>query len=170
MSQVHALVPIESMNPQDYIPKPCHENWSQMSGDAKKKFCDKCSCSVHNLTGMDHDQIMTLRSELGGKLCGAFQASSEPVRSPLHKVLLKRKLLIGASISSLALAACQSEKDRDVVGGVEVCYPPESETSPEVVPEESEVLLGDICPIEEPKHPEIKKQEPRIMGKIRAPQ
>ncbi|MEZ7968662.1 MAG: hypothetical protein QMC23_03205 [Rubritalea sp.] len=60
------------MNPQDYIPKPCHENWNTMTGNQQQKFCDKCSCSVHNLTGMNHEQIMDLRSELGGNSAEHF--------------------------------------------------------------------------------------------------
>ena len=171
------------MNPQDYIPKPCHEKWDSMNGSEKQKFCDKCACSVHNLTGMNHEQIMSLRSELGGKLCGAFKSPKKPVR----RVHLKRNLIIGASISSLALAACQSEKDTAVIGEVPVEYRPESVTDPvkpPAAPEEPEELMGDICPIEPPpeppliklgeirppEKPEPPKPEPQILGKICPPE
>jgi len=43
-----------------------------MTGNQQQKFCDKCSCSVHNLTGMNHEQIMDLRSELGGNSAEHF--------------------------------------------------------------------------------------------------
>gem|GEM_PF-2717202 len=72
MSLFHPHRPIVNMNPQDYIPKPCHENWNTMTGNQQQKFCDKCSCSVHNLTGMNHEQIMDLRSELGGNSAEHF--------------------------------------------------------------------------------------------------
>lgn len=107
-----------------------------MTGNQQQKFCDKCSCSVHNLTGMNHEQIMDLRSELGGKLCGAFQQQSqletpEPLKKRIRRVHLKRSLLLGASISTLALAACKPEKDQLELGEGGSVYVPESEASPD---------------------------------------
>ncbi len=107
-----------------------------MTGNQQQKFCDKCSCSVHNLTGMNHEQIMDLRSELGGKLCGAFQQQSqletpEPLKKRIRRVHLKRSLLLGANISALALAACQPEKDQLELGEGGSVYVPESEASPD---------------------------------------
>jgi len=153
------------MNPKDYIPKPCHENWSEMTGDNRQKFCDKCSCSVHNLTDKSHQQIMKLRDELGGKLCGAFHAAP---KKKVRRIHLPRPILIGASISSLALAACQSEQDQMVLGGVEAHYPPDSQTAPELPEVE---LMGDICVPEDPEPPkEEPVKEPIKMGKIRMPE
>ena len=171
------------MNPHDYIKKPCHENWNAMTGDEQKKFCDKCSCSVHNLTGMDHQQIMNLRSDLGGKLCGVFQQpcqteTPEPLKKRIHRIHLKRSLVLGASISTLALAACQSESDKiEILGQCETVSAPKSETNPEgstkptkpvqpLVPVKPEVLMGGVCPEPEVKPPKVK---PPIMGKVAAP-
>ena len=170
------------MKPQDYIPKPCHENWNTMTGSEQQKFCDKCSCSVHNLTDMDHKQIMDLRSELGGNLCGTFQqqsqvATSAKLKKKIRRVHLRRSLVLGASISSLALAACQSEKDVMVAGESGSVYVPESETSPDdskqptkpiKLPVKPEVIMGIVCPEEEVKPP---KKEPKIrLGEIIPPE
>lgn len=179
MSLFHLYRPIVGMNPQDYIPKPCHENWNTMTGNQQQKFCDKCSCSVHNLTAMNHEQIMDLRSELGGNLCGAFQQPKVKMPGDLKKkirrVHLRKSLVLGASISTLALAACQSEKDTMVVGECGSVYVPESEASPNdpttpikpvQLPVKPHVLMSGICPEEEVKPP---KKEPQILGRIRRP-
>jgi hypothetical protein len=124
------------MNPQDYIPKPCHEDWDTMSGDERKKFCQNCSCTVHNLTGMDHQQITQLKTQLGGKLCGAFH--------------LKLPLTITASTLALTLAACQtSEPTTDTSKPT----PPsqKEETFSTYQSHSSPPVLGLICLPPEPK-------------------
>ncbi|WP_300669872.1 hypothetical protein [Soonwooa sp.] len=40
------------------IPKPCHENWDQMTPAEKGKFCGICSKNVTDLTAMSDDQIL----------------------------------------------------------------------------------------------------------------
>lgn len=159
--------------PKDYIPKPCHENWNAMTGNEQKKFCDKCACSVHNLTGMNHDQIMNLKTELGGNLCGVFQTQTKasPENKPTkRRVHLRKSLLISASISSLALAACDSEKDD--LKASDCSQPIENTTKPDILLGEviddtkPEVLMGGVCPEPEIKPPKV---EPKIMGKIAAP-
>jgi len=180
MSLFHPLRPIVDMNPQDYIPRPCHENWDTMTGNQQQKFCDKCSCSVHNLTGMEHQQIMDLRSELGGKLCGVFQQqhqndTSNQLKKKIRRIHLRKSLVLGASISTLALAACQPEKDQVLLGECGSGYVPESEASPDdsttpikpiQPPVKPHVLMSGICPEEEVKPP---RQEPKILGKIYIP-
>ncbi|WP_312322329.1 hypothetical protein [Soonwooa sp.] len=40
------------------IPKPCHENWDQMTPAEKGKYCGICSKNVTDLTTMSDDQIL----------------------------------------------------------------------------------------------------------------
>lgn len=135
-----------------------------MTGNERQQFCDKCSCSVHNLTGMDHQQIMDLRSDLGGKLCGAFYQQSQTDtpgqrKKKIRRVHLRKSLVLGASISTLALAACQSEKDSVLLGECVSVQAPDSETS-------REVIKGETDSEKEAESPEI---DPRILGKIYCP-
>ena len=135
-----------------------------MTGNERKKFCDQCACSVHNLTGMKHEQIMDLYSDLGGKLCGAFHQPCQPdtlqiEKKKIHRIHLKRSLVMGASISTLALAACQTEKP--TLGVIEPTQPieREAETKPKD-PIKTEILMGkvlqeEVKPVEPPKHPQI---------------
>lgn len=49
--------------PSDFIPKPCRENWHAMTGDEKKRHCEKCNTHVHDVTGMDAEEILALREK-----------------------------------------------------------------------------------------------------------
>ena len=83
------------MNPKDLIPTLCHEDWNAMTGGQQRKFCGKCSTHVHDLTDYSEEEILALKVQNGGKLCGVFR--------------LTKPLTIGAGIASLALASCQPE-------------------------------------------------------------
>ena len=39
------------------IPKPCHEDWSKMTPNAKGRFCKSCVKTVVDFTEMDVDEI-----------------------------------------------------------------------------------------------------------------
>lgn len=87
------------MNPNDYIKDPCHEDWGKMTGDEKRKFCDKCSTHVHDLTDLNHEEILALKVQNGGKLCGSFRHTEvAPVTS------LKKSIGIGAAVAALGVS------------------------------------------------------------------
>ena len=85
------------MKSNDYIPNPCSENWDEVSGDERKKFCDKCSTTVHDLTEMSGDEIAALKQVNGGKLCGMFDHTR-----------LRNSIMLSAGIGTLALSACNT--------------------------------------------------------------
>ncbi len=53
------------------IPKPCHENWEQMSPDEKGRFCSVCSKSVYDFTGFSDEEIGNFNFDQ--KICGRFR-------------------------------------------------------------------------------------------------
>ncbi|MBP1163361.1 hypothetical protein JOE44_000245 [Chryseobacterium sp. PvR013] len=54
------------------IPKPCHENWSDMTPEEKGKFCAVCSKTVHDFTGFSDEELVT-RFNLEENICGRFR-------------------------------------------------------------------------------------------------
>lgn len=42
-----------------HIPKPCHEDWQAMHGNAQQRFCDSCQHHVVNLSAMTSDAAET---------------------------------------------------------------------------------------------------------------
>ena len=56
------------------IPKPCHEDWNQMSQKQKGRFCNSCSKTVIDFTKMETDEIQDFISEnKNNHICGHFK-------------------------------------------------------------------------------------------------
>lgn len=54
------------------IPKPCYENWNNMTTDEKGKFCSVCSKTVHDFTSFsDEELINTFKRDKD--ICGRFR-------------------------------------------------------------------------------------------------
>lgn len=124
-----------------------------MTGDQRQKFCNKCSTHVHDLTDYSSDEILALKVQNGGKLCGAFR--------------LARPLTLGASIATLALASCQ-QKETTATENTEPVAEKTSETIMAPADPNLDILKGDIaCPAPEL---EVTKPEPTtkhlLLGKI----
>lgn len=54
------------------IPKPCHENWANMTPEEKGKFCQVCSKSVRDFTTATDLEIMAELSE-NPNICASFR-------------------------------------------------------------------------------------------------
>jgi hypothetical protein len=58
------------------IPKPCHEDWNQMSPDDKGRFCLSCQKTVVDFTKMDKSEIQQyFQTALNEKVCGRIKAT-----------------------------------------------------------------------------------------------
>jgi len=69
-------------NFQVFIPKPCTENWNQMTQQEKGRFCGKCSKSVVDFSNMSMDEIKDyFLSHKGDKICGHFK--SDQINKPV---------------------------------------------------------------------------------------
>ncbi|GEP52458.1 hypothetical protein FNO01nite_31300 [Flavobacterium noncentrifugens] len=53
------------------IPKPCGENWNQMSPSEKGRFCDSCQKTVYNFTKLS-DKAIVEKIQSESSLCGRF--------------------------------------------------------------------------------------------------
>ncbi|MBC6608354.1 hypothetical protein H8B13_16125 [Hymenobacter sp. BT188] len=55
------------------IPKPCHENWDQMTTAAQGRHCAACDKVVVDFTRMtDTEVVLWLQQEQSGRTCGRF--------------------------------------------------------------------------------------------------
>lgn len=62
-----------SKNIQLHIPKPCHENWNNMTPIEKGRFCGSCQKQVVDFTGMSDEQMIAFfRKPANGSTCGRF--------------------------------------------------------------------------------------------------
>jgi len=55
-----------------HIPKPCSENWNQMTPDEKGRFCKHCQNVVVDFSAMNDQQLAEYLSNASGKTCGRF--------------------------------------------------------------------------------------------------
>tara|TARA_R110002049_G_scaffold65035_1_gene170911 strand:+ start:30583 stop:31479 length:897 start_codon:yes stop_codon:yes gene_type:complete len=76
------------------IPKPCHENWNEMTPKEKGRFCDSCSKTVIDFTKMNTYEIQDFINEnKNNRICGHFkqtQLDSINLRIP-PQVLMQRQ-------------------------------------------------------------------------------
>jgi hypothetical protein len=56
------------------IPKPCHENWLEMSVTEKGRFCSNCKKDVIDFTNSSDKEILYAYNK-SKKLCGQFRVS-----------------------------------------------------------------------------------------------
>ncbi len=56
------------------IPKPCHENWQQMTAVEKGKFCNKCNKIVFDLTTLTDKQLISKMNQKES-ICGRVKSS-----------------------------------------------------------------------------------------------
>ncbi len=58
------------------IPKPCHEDWNQMSPEDKGRFCLSCQKTVVDFTKMDKSEIQQyFQTAVNEKVCGRIKAA-----------------------------------------------------------------------------------------------
>lgn len=55
-----------------FIPKPCHENWNQMTPQEQGRHCAVCSKVVVDFTQKTPPEINDIMSNATGKVCGNF--------------------------------------------------------------------------------------------------
>ena len=55
------------------IAKPCPKNWDDMTGDAKRRFCDQCQIHVHNLSAMSPGERVQFVAETRGRACITYE-------------------------------------------------------------------------------------------------
>jgi hypothetical protein len=88
---------------QIQIPRPCHENWNNMTPDQKGRFCGSCQKVVVDFTVMSDKELLDYISNLAGKhICGRF--STHQINTDI-KATESRKRFSWAYIWNVLLAS-----------------------------------------------------------------
>jgi hypothetical protein len=98
------------------VKSPCSEDWNEMTGTDKVRFCGHCDLNVNNISALTRKQAMRLVRESNGRICIHY------VKNPVdNKPLFADKLyqisrrtgiaagVLGASLSLSALTYAQQE-------------------------------------------------------------
>lgn len=150
------------------IASPCHEDWDQMTGDDKKRFCHSCEKNVHNLSSMSDQEISDLLSRpdnvcvrLYKRHDGTILTEDCPIGLEKVKSHLKRKQFIAAFFCLMTLIFSFQLKagERALKGKVAI-----SQEMPEIMGDV--MIMGGLTapPIPEPTPmpeptPQIKKEK-----------
>lgn len=90
------------------VKKPCAENWDEMTGNEKVRFCSHCSQSVNNITEMTRKEAMRLVRRSEGRLCVRYEVHPKthtPIFSTrLTQIARQTGITAGAIAASIALA------------------------------------------------------------------
>jgi hypothetical protein len=100
-----AMHPIQSIS----IPKPCHENWNQMTPVEQGRHCMQCSKTVTDFTAMTSSEIIDYFSN-NGNVCGRFESHQLPALNNYLAIEDKpffswKKLAFAAAITTLFATA-----------------------------------------------------------------
>lgn len=96
------------------IPKPCHENWQEMTVVDKGKFCSSCQKTVIDFTSVSNREIINIFNK-SNNLCGRFTASQ--LNRDIVKPNEKSSMWIAASaaVVSFFTIGNQEVKAQEVV-------------------------------------------------------
>ena len=122
------------------IPKPCHENWQEMTPTEKGRFCASCQKKVYDFTkATDIDIAAALKNDKN--LCGRFNANQ--LERDLVVPKEKKSLWIAASFTALlglTTTAVSAQEKAGTEQHEKVDYPPKSET--DVLTESKRIVSG----------------------------
>jgi hypothetical protein len=54
------------------VASPCSEDWDEMRGDDRIRFCSHCNLEVHNFSAMTRREIQDLVARSNGRLCARY--------------------------------------------------------------------------------------------------
>jgi hypothetical protein len=144
------------------IAKPCPKNWNEMSGDAKRRFCEHCQLHVHNLSAMSERERGEFVAESGGKACIAYELRGDgsmvtPSRwswlfAPLRRFQQAGTALLAACLP-MAFSACSTTR-KTTLGAP---LPPRASADSKSGMDSSTVSMGEMAPMD-PLPPPAKKK------------
>ncbi len=89
------------------VKSPCSENWDEMTGNEKVRFCSHCTKSVNNVSEMTRKEAMRLVRRSEGRLCVRYEVHPKthvPIFSAkLSRIARQTGVAAGVLGASLAL-------------------------------------------------------------------
>lgn len=171
-------------NPLDNvrIASPCSQDWNQMLGTDRKRFCGDCKLNVYNLSGMTRKEAEQLLAGSDGRVCVRFYRRADgsilTQDCPVGWAAVKRRVskmatacasLFFGIFTSLGFVTLFSQPKNATIGELEA-YPA---ATPTPKPKSTPIpLMGAIAPMPRntptPK-PTPKKAQNFEMGEMSEP-
>jgi hypothetical protein len=100
------------------VKTPCSENWDEMRGNDKTRFCSHCAFEVNNLSAMTHKEALKIVRRSDGRICVRYVKNPEtnaPVfRGKLYQIGRRTGIaasVLGASLSLSSMTYAQGGID-----------------------------------------------------------
>ncbi len=129
------------------IPKPCHEDWNQMTPEERGRFCSVCQKTVLDFSEKTKEEILEfIQAHRHEKLCGRFRSDQLAVFSRIElpmPVYQSRLSFLNSFLAALlfcfgtSLFSCNLPAN-PTLGKVEARY---AQTPPENIPDTNKVMV-----------------------------
>jgi len=171
------------------IASPCSQDWNEMIGTQRKRFCGECKLNVYNLSGMSRSEAENLLANSEGRLCVRFYKRADgsvltkdcpvgwqAVKRRVSRISAAAASLVFGLIGGLGLQAAFSEtKIGRVLPAFQstperlmgaIAPTPKSTPKPKASP--TPFIMGEVA-IPTPKPTPKKEDAEVLMGKVAAP-
>ncbi|MGC2238777.1 MAG: ankyrin repeat domain-containing protein [Pyrinomonadaceae bacterium] len=90
------------------IKTPCSEDWNEMKGGDRTRFCSHCSKSVNNISAMTRKQAMRIARDAKGEICVRFiknpQTNAPVFAGKLYQISRRAGIAAGILGASMAVS------------------------------------------------------------------
>lgn len=104
------------------VKTPCSEDWNEMRGSDKVRFCGHCSLSVNNISAMTRKQAMRLARESEGRICVRYvknpQTNAPVFAGKLYQISRRAGIAAGVLGASLTLSTLTYAQGKPVLNKV----------------------------------------------------
>ncbi|MEP6900855.1 MAG: ankyrin repeat domain-containing protein [Actinomycetota bacterium] len=104
------------------VKSPCSENWNEMKGSDKVRFCGHCAFEVNNISALTRKQAMRLVRESDGRICVHYvknPVDNKPLFADrLYKITRRAGIATGVLGASLSLSTLSYAQEIPVLNPV----------------------------------------------------
>lgn len=92
------------------VTSPCSQDWEQMRGNEKVRFCDHCALEVNNISAMRRKDALRLVKNSDGRVCVRYiknpQTNAPVFAGKFHQITRRAPMLaVGAMTAALGLSS-----------------------------------------------------------------
>src|SRR5438093_1429132 len=117
------------------VSSPCNENWDEMTGNDRVRFCSHCAKDVNDISTMTPKEAVRLVRSSGGQICIRYKfdpVTKVPIfAKPLHHIGRRLPAMAsGAMAASIAFSSAAMSQDQaePTESPIEVVLPAATET------------------------------------------
>lgn len=104
------------------VKSPCSENWNEMKGSEKVRFCGHCAFEVNNISALTRKQAMRLVRESSGRICVHYiknPVDNKPLfADKLYQITRRAGIAAGVLGASLSLSTLAYAQDKPVLNKI----------------------------------------------------